>query len=378
MAHIIVLGGGFGGLAAAHELRRELPEEHRVTLLAAEDWFFVGFAKLWDLVGIRPLGQGAGQLDALEDFGIRFVKAKITAINPESRRIETSTGSFDADFLVVALGAVDALGKVERLDGAAHDLYDPDALPAMRADLAGLDAGRLVIPVLGGPYKCPPAPYEAAFLIDDHLRQREVREHVEVVVTTPLPTSLPAAGPEVSDMVAHALAERGIELRTGHAVQAIDCVTQAVSFADGSTLDYTVALAVPQAAPPAVVAKSALAGDGGWTWPDRETARTSFDGVYAAGDCTAVEALPKAGVFAEAMGRVAARNIVAEITGSAPARYDGSGYCFLEFPERRASALEGNFFAEPTPEVHLAEPDAETYARKEAFEAERLHEWLGV
>ena len=378
MAHIIVLGGGFGGLAAAHELRRELPEEHRVTLLAAEDWFFVGFAKLWDLVGIRPLGQGAGQLAALEDYGIRFVKARITAIDPESRRVETSAGSFDADFLVVALGAVDALGKVERLDGAAHDLYDPDALPAMRGDLASLDSGHLVIPVLGGPYKCPPAPYEAAFLLDDHLRQRGVREHVEVVVTTPLPTTLPAAGQEVSTMVARALAERGIELRTQHVVEAIDCETHTVSFAGRATLDYTLALAVPQAAPPPVVAESPLAGEGGWIWPDRETARTSFEGVYAAGDCTAVEALPKAGVFAEATGRVAARNIVAELTGADPACYDGSGYCFLEFPERRASALEGNFFTEPTPEVHLAEPDAETYARKEAFEAERLHEWLGV
>lgn len=78
------------------------------------------------------------------------------------------------------------------------------------------------------------------------------------------------------------------------------------------------------------------------------------------------------------MATVAAGNIVAELTGSTPARYDGSGYCFLEFPERRASALEGNFFAEPAPEVHMAVPDMETYARKEAFEAERLREWLGV
>ncbi|MHB1726689.1 MAG: NAD(P)/FAD-dependent oxidoreductase, partial [Acidimicrobiales bacterium] len=318
------------------------------------------------------------RLEALADHGIHFVNARITAIDPDRRRVETSAGSYDADFLVVALGATDALGKAARLDGAIHDLYAPEELPAMRSALGGLDTGRLVIPVLGGPYKCPPAPYEAAFLVEEYLRRRGVREHVEIVVTTPLPTTLPAAGEEVSDMVAQALAERGIELRTRHAVEAIDCDAQTVSFAGGATLDYTLALAVPQAAPPSVVAESPLAGDGGWIWPDKETARTSFDGVYAAGDCTAVEALPKAGVFAEAMGTVAARNIVAELTGSEPARYDGSGYCFLEFPERRASALEGNFFAKPTPEVHRAAPDAETYARKEAFEAERLQEWLGA
>jgi sulfide:quinone oxidoreductase len=214
-------------------------------------------------------------------------------------------------------------------------------------------------------------------LLDEHLRRRGVRDRVEVVVTTPLPTSLPAAGSEVSDMVARALAERDIELRTGLALEAIDAEDQTLRFVGGATLSYTLALAVPEAAPPVVVAESALAGNGGWIWPDRASARTRFDGVYAAGDCTAVDGLPKAGVFAEAMAKVAARNILAELTGSAAARYDGSGYCFLEFPERRASALEGNFFAEPAPEVHLAEPDTATYTRKVAFEAERLRKWLG-
>lgn len=377
MAHVLVLGGGFGGLAAAHALRRDLPIDHAITLLAADDRFFVGFAKLWDLVGTRPLAQGTGQLAALEEYGIRFIKAKITAIDPARRRVETSAGAFDADFVVVALGAVDGLGKVARLEGAAYDVYDADALPAMRAALGHLDAGRLLIPVLGGPYQCPPAPYEAAFLVEDHLRQRGVRARVDVVVTTPLPSPLPAAGHTVSALVAQALAERGIDLRTKHAVEAIDTAAQTVSFTGGATLDYTLALAVPQAAPPAVIAESPLAGEGGWIWPDRETARTDFAGVYAVGDCTAIEALPKAGVFAEAMGRVAAQNIVAEITGGSPARYDGAGYCFLEFAERRASALEGNFFAQPQPDVRMAEPDAQTYTRKESFESERLRAWLG-
>lgn len=378
MAHVMVLGGGFGGLAAAHELRRGLPGEHEITLLAADDRFFVGFAKLWDLVGTRPLEQGTGRLAALEEYGIHFVHAKVTAIDPERRRVETSAGSFDADFVVVALGAADSLGKVDRLHGAAYDMYDADELPAMRAALGRLDGGRLLIPVLGGPYKCPPAPYEAAFLVEEHLRRRGVREQMDIVVTTPLPSTLPAAGDQVSEMVAEALAARGIELRTKHAVEAIDTEAQTVSFVGGATLDYALALAVPQAAPPTVVAESPLRGEDGWIWPDRETARTDFEGVYAVGDCTAVEALPKAGVFAEAMGRVAAQNIVAEITGRSGARYDGEGYCFLEFAERRASALEGNFFAKPLPDVRMAEPDTETYARKESFESDRLREWLGV
>lgn len=376
MAHVVVLGGGFGGLAAANELRQKLDGDHQVTVVAADDRFFVGFAKLWDLVGVRPLAAGTGHLRSLQDRNIDFVMADIIEIDPAARRVQTSAGLLHADFVVVALGAADGLGRVASLHGSAYNLYDPGALPAMRSRLEAIDSGTVVIPVLGSPYKCPPAPYEAAFLIDERLRDRGVRDQVAVVVTTMLPATLPLAGAEVSDMVAAALADRDIELRTEHLVEEIDPHVDKVVFTNGSSLDYTLALAVPQAVPPAVVANSPLAGDDGWIWPDRYTAATDFEGVYAVGDCTAVKTLPKAGAFAEAMGRVAAANIVAEITGHSPARYDGSGYCFLEFPEHRASTLEGHFFTEPA-ELTMAQPTSETYTRKQAFEADRLREWLG-
>jgi sulfide:quinone oxidoreductase len=376
MASILILGGGFGGLAAANELRARLPANHDVSVVAADDHFYAGFAKLWDLVGTRALEQGTASLSALEQRGIHFVQTRITMIDPVERRVETEAGSMGADFLLVALGADPGPEQFLHLHGPAHNLYDGKELPEMRADLAHLDAGTLVMTILGAPYKCPPAPYEAAFLLDEHVRRRGLRDAIELVVTTPQPMTLPAAGPENSQFVAEALEDRGIELRTQQSVQAIDTDTRTVRFTDGGWLEYALLLAVPQAVPPQVVAESPLAGEGGWIQPDRKTLLTRFKGVYAVGDCTASPP-PKAGVFAEAEARVAARNIAAEIDRGRGDRFDGTGYCFLEFPGQRASALEGHFFAEP-PDVHLAEPDTETFARKQAFEAERLRDWLDV
>jgi sulfide:quinone oxidoreductase len=376
MASILILGGGFGGLAAAHELRTRLPDNHEVTVVASDDHFYVGFAKLWDLVGTRPLEQGTASLSTLKQHGIRFVQTRVTAIDPSERRVDTEAGSFSADFLLVALGAGSGPERFLQLRGPAYDLYDANELPQMRADLAHLDAGTLVVAILGAPYKCPPAPYEAAFLLDEHLRGRGVRHAIELVVTTPQPMTLPAAGSDISQFVAEALEDRDIERRTEHSVQAIDVDTRTLSFAHGGRLQYALLLAVPQALPPQVVADSPLAGEGGWIQPNRETLLTCFERVYAAGDCTASPP-PKAGIFAEAEARVAARNIAAEIDGGASDRFDGTGYCFLEFAGQRASALEGHFFAQP-PEVRLAEPDTETFARKQAFETERLRDWLDV
>ncbi len=91
---------------------------------------------------------------------------------------------------------------------------------------------------------------------------------------------------------------------------------------------------------------------------------------------TATGQLPKAGVFAAAQGEVAARNIAADLGSGEPATFDGHGFCFLELPGQRVAFVEGNFYAEPQPDVTLTEADAAQYERKLAYERDRLHAWL--
>lgn len=379
MAQVVVLGGGFGGLAAAHELRRLLPPADEVTLVAMGDRFFVGFAKLWDLVGARPLADGSAPLERLEAHGIRFVQAEVTGIDPAARTVDTTAGPVAGDGMVVALGAGFAPAHTALLRDRAHNLYDAAALPAMRADLEALVKGRLVVSLLGAPYLCPPAPFEAVLLMDEWLRARGRRADVDVVVSTPQPLTLPVAGPDASRYLADQLEERDVTVLTEHAVEAVEAGT--VRFAGDRSLDYQVLMGVPAAVPPAVLATSPLAGAGGWATPDPRTFATAFDRVYAVGDCTMVPTataqLPKAGVFAEAGGTVAARNLAADLRDGAPATYDGHGYCYLELPGQLVAMVTGNFYAEPRPEVTLSPPDAGSFAAKQQWEADRLRTWLG-
>lgn len=382
MANVLILGGGFGGLAAAHELRALLGDGHDITLVDRADEFYMGFAKLWDLGGIRPLSEGTLSLSRLESRGIGFVRSTISAIDPEARTVTTAGGTLTADALLVALGAGANPAHVEMLSAdGAHDLYDAAHLAAMRRDLEAVASGRVVISILGGPFKCPPAPYEAALMVDELLRGRGARATVEVTVTTPQPITLPAAGPDASRYVADHLGERGIELLAQHPVQSVDGGRHRITFGNGAELDYAVLLGVPSSVPPPVVRESALAGESGWIEPDKRTFRTRFDHVYAVGDCTLVPnvkgQLPKAGVFAAAEGRVAANNIAVDLVGGKEASFDGHGYCFLELPGRKVAFVEGNFLAEPDLDVRITDATEEQFARKQAFERELLDAWLG-
>jgi sulfide:quinone oxidoreductase len=295
--------------------------------------------------------------------------------------VATTEGDFGADALLVAIGDVPSPAHRSMLRGAAaHDLYDAAELPAMRDGLEELTSGRVVLSILGAPYKCSPAPYEAALIVDAKLRDRGVRDHVEIVMTTPQPMTLPIVGPDASRYVADRLGDHGIELREKTAVDQIDGDAGLVTFADGSTLDFSILLGVPASTPPPIVAASGLAGPSGWIEPDRLTLQTGFDRVYAVGDCTmiptATAQLPKAGVFAAGEGRVAAVNILADLYGDAGESFDGHGFCFLELPGNNVALVEGDFYADP-PDVELTDADEARFQQKVAYEQERLDAWLG-
>jgi sulfide:quinone oxidoreductase len=381
MAHVVILGGGFGGLAAAHELRTLHPELD-VTLVDRRAEFFMGFAKLWDLGGVRPLAEGSRSLRALDGRGVRFLQADVTSFDPSTRTVVTPGATLEADAVLVALGAARAPRHLAMLAAeGAHDLYDAAHLPAMRRDLDALRSGRVLVAILGGPFLCPPAPFEGALVVAERLRAAGRADDVAVTVSTPQPMALPVAGVDASRYIADRLGEHGVGLLAGRAVESVDGGARVVTYADGTSERWDVLLGVPAAVAPPLLVDAGLTGASGFVEPDRHTLATSFAGVYAVGDCThiptATGALPKAGVFAAAEGVVAARNIAAELTGDDPAAFDGHGMCFLELPGHKVAFVEGDFYAEPQPDVTLLDADEELYRRKVDYERTRLDTWLG-
>lgn len=381
MAHVVIAGGGFGGLAAAHELRTNHPDLE-VTLVDRRDEFFMGFAKLWDLSRARPLVGGTRSLHALADRGVRYLQTDVEAIDPAARTVTTGEGTLEADAILVALGAAKQPAHLAMLAGeGAHDLYAADALPGMHADLDAIESGRVLVSILGGPFQCPPAPYEGALVVAERMAAAGKAEQVAVAISTPQPMTLPVAGVDASRYIAEQLVDHSVELLSGKAVASVDGDAKVVRFADDDTASYDLLLGVPASVAPPLVEAAGLAGDSGFIEPDPRTLQTSFERVYAVGDCThipnATGALPKAGVFAAGEAVVAAQNIAADLTGSERARFDGHGLCFLELPGRKVAFVEGDFYADGGPDVTLSEADEEHHRLKVEYEDSRLDLWLG-
>ncbi|MGH2400122.1 MAG: FAD-dependent oxidoreductase, partial [bacterium] len=168
----MILGGGFGGITAALELRRSLNGDHVITLVDRRPSFMMGLRKLWVLTGRGTPGDGTRPLSALSTKGITLRQATVTNIDPASRSVTTDMGTLVYDHLVIALGAESRPDLVPGFSSAVFNLYDAADVERLAARVKSFAAGRVVIGILGVPYKCPPAPYEAALLLHDLFEQR--------------------------------------------------------------------------------------------------------------------------------------------------------------------------------------------------------------
>ena len=371
---VLVLGGGVGGLVSAAAARKRLPSDHRVVLVDRRRHHVFDPSLLWLMTGGRTRDDISRPLERLRRRGIELITGEIERIDPERRMVSVDGTEIEGEHLIVALGAEFAPELVPGLSEAGHTFYGLEGAEELRDALRTFRAGRLAVLTAEPVYKCPAAPYEAAMLLEHHLRRRGVREAVEIDLYAAEPGPMGVAGPEVSAGVRAMVEGKGIGYHPEHQVERVDSEAKRISFANGAEADFDLLAYVPPHRAPRVVLESGLAGETGWIPVDRKTLATRSPNVYAIGDVTTIplelgKPLPKAGVFAHGEAEVVAENVARAITGRGSATsFDGEGACFVETGGDRAGFGSGDFYAEPLPDVKLRSPGRRWHLAKVLFE----------
>ena len=372
---VLVLGAGFGGLELTARLSESLGDDVEVTLIDQTDGFVFGFSKLDVMFGRTVAEAVQHPYRDIVKPGVRFVQAAVRSIDPSARAAETDAGRFEADVMVVALGADLDPGATPGLVEGGHEFYTEEGAFAAREVLNNFTGGRVIVGVTSAPFKCPPAPSETALLVHEYLTARGLREASEVSLVMPLPVPIPPS-PEASKALITAFAERGIAWYPNQLVRALDPARKVVTFADGGELPYDLFLGVPKHRAPAVVLDSGMCVDG-WVPVNPMTLETSLTDVYAVGDVTSV-GTPKAGVFAEGQAAIVADAIIARHHGrDAQATYDGRGVCYIEFGGDEVGRVDVTFLSGQQPVGQLEGPSVELAADKSEFGSSRIRRWFG-
>ena len=373
---ITVLGAGFGGLELTTLLSERLGDQLDLTLIDKNDSFYFGFSKIDVMYGRKTVPDVKHRYVTIHKKGVRFVQANVTAIDPVSRKVTTSIGAFEADVLVVAMGAEYDLTATPGLAEAGNEFYTLEGAEKLSKIIPAFTKGNAVVGVTSAPFKCPPAPSEAALLLHDYLLKKGVRNECTISLVIPFGVPIPPS-PDSSKVLVQSFEERKINFIPNKRVTHLDAAKKVAVLDDGTELPFDLFLGIPKHVAPKVVTECGLT-ENGWIPVDRNNLKTKFPNVYAIGDITSV-GTPKAGVFAEGAARIAAEAIIANWEGKENTHaYNGAGSCYLEFGEGKVAKVEVDFFSGPKPSGIHHDASIELNTDKKIFGSSRVEKWFGA
>jgi sulfide:quinone oxidoreductase len=242
--------------------------------------------------------------------------------------------------------------------------------------LPAFSKGKVILGVCSAPFKCPPAPSEAALLMHDYLTKRGIRNECAISIVMPFGLPIPPS-PDTSKALLKAFAERNINFIPNHVVKVIDPSRHVAILDDGTEMPFDLFLGIPKHCVPEVVEKSGTTVNG-WIPVDKTNLKTQYPNVYAIGDVNSV-GTPKAGVFAEGAAKIAAASIIAEFSGGEqPSPYKGNGTCYIEFGDGQVGKVDVDFFSGPSPFSTYTEASVDLIIDKQYFGSSREARWFGL
>jgi sulfide:quinone oxidoreductase len=238
--------------------------------------------------------------------------------------------------------------QIPGLVEGSYEFYSLEGAQRLREALRRFRGGRIVVGIAGIPYKCPPAPLEFVFMLEDHLQRRGIRERSGITYLSPINRAFTIES--ASKVVQPMLEERGIDLTTFFNVESVDASAGVVSSLEGEKTEYDLLVLVPPHRGQEFVVDSKLGDPSGWLPTDRNTLEVAdTERVFAIGDATNLP-ISKSGSTAHFEAPVVASRIVSLVRGTAPAHhYGGKVMCFVESGNRKATVLQFDYENPPTP-----------------------------
>jgi sulfide:quinone oxidoreductase len=357
MSHhrIVILGAGTGGTLAANRLHKHYGDAAEIIVIDRDDTHLYQPGLLFipfDLA--RPDEIVRSRRAQLHD-GIEFRLAEVDRVETAENAVYLSDGEQVAyDVLVVATGATLLPEETEGLTGPGwgenvFTFYTLDGATALRDALKRFDHGRLVLNMVDLPIKCPVAPLEFCFLADWYLRQRGVRDDVELVYATPLDGAFtkPIASQRLGDL----LARKGVALETEFAAGQVDGEAGKLISWDEREVEFDLLVSIPlHGGAPFVARSPGLGDDLGFIPADKATLQsTAAPNVFAIGDATNLPT-SKAGSVTHFEGETLIENIRRFLAGEElEGTFDGHANCFIETGFHKALLIDFNYNVEPLP-----------------------------
>ncbi|MEN8761687.1 MAG: CBS domain-containing protein [Thiogranum sp.] len=355
MKNIVILGAGTGGTLAANLLSHKLDlKKWIITIIdkADEHHYQPGYLFIpFKLYGYEERSDIARPITDQLPRNAKFVKAEIQRVDHENKRVETSEGAFEYDYVISSLGCHLASDEIEGLEetlgrNGVHTFYNLDSALAMQDALQNMESGRLVIDISDLPIKCPVAPIEFAFLADYYFHEKGIRDKIDIFLVTPFTGAF--TKPNANRVLSRIAEDKQIIIVPNFSLESVNTEKKVIKSYEGNTIEFDLLCIIPPNLGPDALENSGLGDGTGYGLTDPRTLKSrKADNFYLLGDNSNV-ATSKAGSVAHFEAETVVENILREIDGEKPLpSFDGHANCYIESGFNKALLIDFNYDVEP-------------------------------
>lgn len=322
-ARVVVVGGGWGGLGAVRGLLAD-GAQVQVTLVEPNEAFMSCPLSAHYIVGLQPASDFQRSYAAIDALGVKRVRERVLEIDRAKAEVVTATQRLGYDFLVLSPGieymeeAIAGFAQARDHLPVGFRAFEQAAVKR-EVDAFLTHGGHFVISAPKPPYRCPPAPYERAFLIAEQMKKRGTKGKIILVDANAAPMPPPIAKPILNALQVVYAAQ--IEYLPNTDIKAVDMGKKALLTSEGD-IPFQHANLVPPMRASGLVRQAGLGG----RWAAVSLPRflsLADDKVYVIGDAQG-SPLPKSGHVAFGTGRQVAEEIVGRVAGKVMAPATGA------------------------------------------------------
>ncbi len=355
MRNLLILGAGTAGTMIANKLRKRLPDdEWAISVVDRDDVHHYQPGYLFLPFRTYTPDQVTKSRQSFLPDGVDFVTGDVDRVEPETRTVSLLDGRIlPYDYLVIASGTSPRPDQTEGMLGeewrrSVFDFYTFEGANALADALEEFTGGRLVVHITEMPIKCPVAPLEFTFLVEAWLRERGLRDRVELVYVTPLSGAFtkPIASAHLGSM----LDERKIAVESDFLIERIDNERKCLVSFDEREIPFDLLVTVPLNMGAEFVARSGLGDELNYVPVDNQTLLSNdHDNIFAVGDASDIPA-SKAGSVAHFAVEIFTENFLQHIAGEPmTGAFDGHANCFVESGGGKGLLIDFNYDTEPLP-----------------------------
>lgn len=356
MKRLLVLGAGTAGTMVVNKLRPLLsPREWEITVVEPAKLHIYQPGLLFVPFGRYQAADLEKPTQPLLPAGVDLITEEVQRVDSEGSFVELVSGkTISYDQLVIATGTHPRPDMTPGMVGyqygkTVREFYTLDGALALRRALEDWNGGRLVVHITELPIKCPVAPLEFAFLADDYLKQRGIRDRVDLTFATPLSGAF--TKPIASERLGSMLEQRNIRVESDFSIERID--EAAIVSYDERSIPFDLLVTVPLNMGADYVGRSGLGDELNHVKVDPFTfLATGCQNAFALGDAAALP-ISKAGSVAHFAVDVFVENFLDHIAGRPMERkFDGHANCFVESGAGKALLIDFNYDTEPLPGMY--------------------------